>query len=116
MKNRVTISGYGLGFLILFSILSQSLHTFRHLAEHMSEKHCDHKYAAENQFSHSHNDNDRCETCDYIFSAAALAIPQSFSVSTAAVIPTYIYGLAPAHISFFSGSQFFHRGPPVFIV
>ena len=115
MKSRI-FSGYAMGLLVLFSILSQSLHTFRHLADHMSEKHCDHKYAAENEFSHSHHNDDHCDACDYIFSVAALTVPQSFSISQSAAFPAYIAGTQSKHISFFSGSQFLHRGPPAFIV
>ena len=46
MKGKYSVVSLFFGLAILFAILLQSLHSYHHIEVALSEKHCNHKYAA----------------------------------------------------------------------
>ena len=117
MKNRATFSGFSLAVLVLLSILTQSVHNLEHLAKFYQEEHCDHHYALnKNEISHSHNDIEHCDTCDFTFGPGYIGIEDHLAQGIPSELPAYIFGFATSNKDFFSGSRSLHRGPPSFIV
>lgn len=113
MKMNKLISSLSLVVTVLFSILFQSVHTYEHLAQQLSEKHCDHKYnVSGTEITHQHHKAEHCDLCHFVF--GNYISPKDFSYqlySNIEEIP-YFFTESEMFISF-SGSLYYLRGPPV---
>lgn len=117
MNQKVNIFSFSLLGALLFAITFQSVHSFEHLVEQLSTKHCAHKYDhSHTVISHSHTDFDHCFACEYSFNNFTFTdfitfeIPFSIEHNT---ISLFGYG---EKLVFFSGSVVNSRGPPAYIV
>ncbi len=109
MKKKIAIVNLYLMMAVLFTILFQSLHTYRHLVVDYFDKTevCHH---AHDGFSHQHTDDD-CSVCDFHF---------WFYIKPDVLTHRFDFPIKPvpylvqeqAQISTFSGSLFSYRGPP----
>lgn len=99
---------------ILFSILFQALHSYEHHSE-LAENHCDHIYNKDKtEVSHSHHIAEHCVVCNFNFS--------SFTTTAFYVIQFHKNNLEShfslfyleKQFSFFKGSLFRLRAPPLF--
>ena len=109
MKKKFAIVNMYLMMAVLFTILFQSLHTYRHLvADYLEEpQECTHSHEG---LSHSH-DADDCSVCDFTF--WYYIKPPIFNYRFDIPLKPVPYILQEvAHVSSFSGSLFSHRGPP----
>lgn len=109
------ISGYSFVFTlaVLVSMLFQSLHKYEHIAQQLPEKHCAHKKIAAGEITHQHYYLDFCGTCDFKVSHFVVF---GFPTITSDLTPSYSnpsFFSSEQLISFFKGSQFSLRGPPL---
>jgi len=109
MKKKLAILNLYLMSAVLFTILFQSLHTYRHLvADYFDETEvCHHSHDG---VSHQHSE-ESCSICDFHFwfytQPEVLTYRFDFPIKP---VP-YLYQ-EQALITTFSGSLFSHRGPP----
>jgi hypothetical protein len=114
-KNRK--NGFFLAWLILFSILVQSIHSTEHLAEEISRTHCDHEYDnSHNTINHAHDGSATCFTCEFTFSIATTSSQCSFVQGQPLNQTEQLRFFYTSPLKTFTGSLFSHRGPPHFIV
>lgn len=96
------------------AILLQSFHTFQHLEQFVSEKHCHHKYALnKTEINHAHVGFEHCFSCEFTFSSS-LEIKTtliSLKYNSLYLKPTFLN--TSESILFYSGSSFSLRGPPI---
>lgn len=116
MKRRQLITGFSLGLMVLFSILFQSIHSYEHISQQLSEKKCHHNYNDVNgEITHHHDNDDSCLVCHFTF--GSYLSPEKFSFqfyNNHGEIP-YFFGFSESVITF-SGSLYALRGPPSAIV
>jgi hypothetical protein len=99
--------------VVLFSILFQSVHTFEHLIEQLSEKKCLHKNRFVSDITHEHDNFDDCFVCEFSFSAyIAFDLNQiSFNKSIDFIKKDSHFFKESNH--FYSGISYSLRGPPI---
>ncbi len=102
-------------FLIVtvwFSILFSSFHGYTHFLEQISEKHCEHKAYSKFQITHQHHKLENCFLCKFSFSFDIASDSIDFTVQkTDNFLVLFFYHKEQP--SFFSGSHFGLRGPPM---
>ena len=115
VKKRFAIFNAVFATALLFSMLFQSLHSFEHLTELLSEKQCHHKYASPHEITHQHHNFDHCFVCDFTF--GSFIWPESFSYQLHFVKTgtPYLFSETGIIISDFRSTNPL-RGPPSFIV
>lgn len=117
MKKKFAILNFTMGFVVLFAILFQSIHSFEHLAKQFSEKTCHHKYVKHKyELNHSHHDGEKCFVCEFTFSNYFPAEIQSFVFAKTVVSTQYSVSYSKEITQYFKGSLFALRAPPGFIV
>ncbi|WP_333693250.1 hypothetical protein [Flavobacterium sp.] len=109
MKKKLAQLNLYLMSAVLFTILFQSLHTYRHLvADYLEIPEVCHQ--SHHDFSHQHSE-DACSICDFHFwyyiQPEVLTYRLDFPVKP---IPYFV--VKQDWVSRFSGSLFSHRGPP----
>ena len=98
---------------VLFAMLFQTIHSYEHLYKQLTEKHCDHKYTAnEKQITHSHAVDNNCPICHFTFSTFILNSfhPFSFHKQNVTALKVLFYNKVSS--TFFKGSLFALRAPP----
>ncbi len=113
MKKKFAIINFLLGFVVLFSILFQSLHSYEHLAKQISEKHCYHKITANGQITHQHHNFDKCLICEVTFSHFTTTEFYAFKVKKTFTPSRYSLFYSKEISQFFKGSLFALRAPPI---
>ena len=106
--------GFGFANIILVAFVLQSVHSYEHLRKVFTEKQCHHIYAKNKTvIGHKHLELDHCFSCEFTFSNA-INTPNSkqkceFNSANHKLqfVTTFDYN------SFFNGSSFFLRGPPI---
>ncbi|MWB95829.1 hypothetical protein GON26_15795 [Flavobacterium sp. GA093] len=116
MNKKQLIVSVSLALTILFSILFQSVHSYEHVAQQLSEKHCHHQYdEKQGGITHQHDNYDLCYVCHFAFGSSI--IPETFSfrfITFHKEIP-YFFTIQE-NIILFSENAYLLRGPPVVIV
>lgn len=116
MKKKQFITSISLALMVLFSILFQSIHSYEHISQQLSEKKCHHNYNdANGEITHQHDNDDSCFVCHFVF--GSYLNPEKFSFqffSNHQEIP-YFFGFSESIVSF-PGSSYTLRGPPSAIV
>lgn len=114
MKRKLLLTNALMGLMILFAILFQSFHSFEHLVKQFSEKKCHHIYNADKtEFTHSHNGLEKCFVCEFALSSSIkvetlkIALEHNSSYYKPSFLSTF------ESISFYNGSSFSLRGPPI---
>lgn len=114
MKGKYSVVSLFFGLAILFAILLQSLHSFHHIEEALSEKHCNHKYAVnKTEVSHSHHDSDHCFVCEFTLSSCSQTKLDDYSLNIRSLFKKVTFFHSTENISFFSGCIYSLRGPPL---
>lgn len=117
MNKKINIFSFSLLGALLFAITFQSVHSFEHLVEQLTTKHCAHKYDhSHTVISHSHTDFDNCFVCEYSFNNFTFTDFITFEIPFSIVhntISLFGYG---EKLVFFFGSVVNSRGPPTYIV
>jgi hypothetical protein len=116
VKKHSSIIQFLCGAAVLFAILFQSFDSLGHLEQQFSQKHCNHKYAAnQNEIGHSHHDIEKCFACEFTFSHFTASDIFSFTYKIPLLHQGYTISKSREITQFFRGSLFSHRGPPAFI-
>ena len=100
--------------MVISAILLQSFHSFHHLEQFVTEKHCHHKYALnKTEIGHAHEGFDHCFICEFTFSSSvdvtSVVMPKEYNL----FYNKLSFLLTSENISFYSGSSFSLRGPPI---
>ncbi|AOZ98961.1 hypothetical protein [Flavobacterium commune] len=114
MKKKFIIINVLLSMAVLFSILFQSVHAYGHHSEQIVAKYSHQHSKNKTDINNNHSVSEKCFSCDFSFS--------SFTTTDFYVFPFYKNNLVKASISlfhqqspsFFKGSLFSLRGPPIF--
>ncbi|WP_243416230.1 hypothetical protein [Flavobacterium sp. HTF] len=116
MKKRILLINLLMSFTVLFAMLFQTVDSYGHIYKQITEKHCDHKYDAnQKQITHSHNAENNCHVCHFAFSTF---IPLNFKPLFFHEISTetsFVFFYTKTDSTFFKGSLFALRAPPVLV-
>lgn len=116
MKRKLQLLNFGMGLIVLFAILFQSVHSFEHLAKQLSEKQCHHKYHShKTEINHSHHNFDKCFVCEFAFSSYISLNKTASFKENKEIVSKYTFEYSKEIFSSFKGSLFSLRAPPVFI-
>ena len=116
MKKKFVIVNSFLTLAVLFTMLFQSVHSYEHLVQQLSQKECQHKYTSKQEITHQHHNFDHCYVCSFTISnfISTAISPIEFKKTT---IPSgYSSSKSREITQFFKGSLFALRAPPSFIV
>lgn len=115
MKKKILIINLLMSFTVLFAMLFQTIHSYEHIYKQITEKHCDHKYAAnQKQITHSHSVENNCPVCHFTFSSFVPNSFQALSFHKASVETSCTVFYSKTVSAFFKGSLFALRAPPLF--
>ena len=112
MKGKLHFLNVLLGLAVLFAVLFQPIHTIEHLAKQFSEESCIHKYAEGATLNHIHY-WEKCQVCDFALSPTIENKTAVFSFEKPVFYNKAMYFPTSENISFFNGSFFSLRGPPI---
>ena len=113
MKRKYSIGSFLFGLIVFLAILLQSVHSFHHLDEAFATKECHHNYSeSTSQITHSHH-FDHCFACEFTFSSAVDTFHKATNSKINFVNSKVFFFVASNDISFFKGSSFLLRGPPI---
>jgi hypothetical protein len=115
MKKKRIIINVFLSMTVLFSILFQSIHSYEHNSEQNPAKLSNQPHSKNKvETSNKHNVSEKCFICNfnfYSFTTAAFFVFQFHLNSTVRTVPLFF---SHQHSSFFTGSFFSLRAPPLF--
>lgn len=98
---------------VLFAMLFQTIHSYEHVYRQLTEKHCDHKYAAhEKQITHSHTVENNCPVCHFSFSTFISNSFYTLSFHKVNQVISTVFFYKTVTSIFFKGSLFALRAPP----
>jgi hypothetical protein len=99
---------------VLFTILFQSIHSYEHHSEQITAK-LSHKHLSKNKAEISKNNSipEKCATCDFNFSSFTTTDFFVFQIHKNGTVTTFYSFLYHQQSSFFAGSLFSLRGPPL---
>lgn len=104
---------FAMSCTVLIAILGHSVHTAGHLIEDFG-KHCDHQYnTGKTEITHAHHAFEKCFECEFTLSGFVKPDPLTFNTCTQVDFPEYNRAGSGEIVSFFCGSLFLHRGPPL---
>lgn len=113
MKRKYSIGSFLFGLIVFFAILLQSVHSFHHVEEAFAAKECHHDYSENtSQITHSHH-FDHCFACEFTFSSAVGTFHKVANLKVNFINSKVFFFVTFNDISFFKGSSFLLRGPPV---
>jgi len=116
MKKKILIINLLISFTVLFAMLFQTIHSYEHIYKQITEKHCNHKYtASQKQITHSHSVENNCSVCHFAFSTFIPNSFQALSFHKVSVETSGIVFYTKAVSTFFKGSLFALRAPPLFV-
>lgn len=114
MKKKFIIINVLLSMAVLFSILFQSVHAYGHHSEQITER-LSHQHHSKNkaEISNNHSVHEKCFTCDFSFSLFTTTDFYVLSFHKNSAVTTIYSFLSHQHSSFFAGSLFSLRAPPL---
>jgi hypothetical protein len=96
-------------------MLFQSVHSYEHLAQQLSEKKCHHRYSSKQEITHQHHNIDHCFVCTFKMSSFVASTFNCFKFQNTTITSGYTFFESKEIAQFFKGSLFALRAPPVFI-
>jgi hypothetical protein len=116
IKKKLALSNLLLVAAVLFSMLFQSMDSYRHMEEQRLERHCHHTHArGQEEFTHQHHGFDKCSVCEFTLHNFLSPEVTTFHPQQAFRAIPYFFTAVETPTSF-SGSTYSLRGPPCFIV
>lgn len=116
MKKKNVILSLSFAIMVLSAIVLQSVHSFHHLEQFLTEKHCDHHYNDNNpEIGHAHSDLDDCFVCEFAFSSVVETPAFSFNTQNFHTYFTVYFFCKQQSYSTFSGCLFADRAPPILL-
>lgn len=117
MKKKYFLISQFFGYIVLFAIVLQSVHSIHHLEKAFVEKQCHHNYSKSGaEITHAHHNLDHCFVCEFTFSTAVNVCFFSFGYKKPVVVTSYSFFHSREITQYFKGSLFALRAPPSFIV
>jgi hypothetical protein len=116
MKKKFVIVNSFLVLAVLFAMLFQSVHSYEHLSQQLSEKKCHHKYTSSKEITHQHHNFDHCIICNFTLSSFVDLDISHFEFKKITIPSGYTFFKSREITQFFKGSLFALRAPPIFIV
>jgi len=114
MKKKFIIINVLLSMAVLFAILFQSIHSYEHHSEQLTEKHCHHDHSKnKTELTHGHSIAEKCFTCDFNFSSFTTTEFFVFQIHKNSAVKTFTSFISQQSSSFFAGSLFSLRAPPL---
>lgn len=115
MKKKIFIINVLLSMAVLFSILFQSVHSCNHFSEKFKEN-FSHFHLSKNKadITDHHSFFEKCTVCDFNFSSFTTINFLVFTFYKNNVVKAVVFFLSTPFFSFFKGSLYSLRGPPVF--
>ena len=116
MKKQFAIINISLMITVLFAMLFQSLHSYEHLIQNLSEQKCHQKHIGSGtQLTHQHYNSEHCFACEFTFSSFIPSELFTFYFKKATIVYGYSFFNSKEIINYFKGSLFALRAPPIFI-
>jgi hypothetical protein len=114
MKRKYIIVSFVFAWSVLVAILIQSAHSFHHIHEEISKEKCFHNQTNNKaELTHSH-ENEHCFVCEFTLINGNLKQLDSYSLSKILKFEKKSNLSFETNHSFFKGSLFSYRGPPLF--
>ena len=98
---------------VLLSMLFQSLHKYKHIAQQLSEVQCVHKKNSAAEITHQHHSFDFCGVCDYKLSGFTFPVLPHFELNSLELYLNNTDFKSFEITQFFKGSLFALRAPPL---
>jgi len=115
MKKKVIIINVLLSMAVLFSILFQAIHSYEHHSEQLAAKHYSHPHSKnKTEISNLHKIQEKCVVCHFNFSSSTIPTFSVFRFYENKLVPHYPKFYFQKNYSFFKGSLFSLRAPPIF--
>lgn len=112
-KKKILIINLLMSLTVLFAMLFQTIHSYEHLYQQLTEKHCNHKYSAnEKQITHSHELENNCSVCHFTFSTFITGSFPTFSFHKINFTSLKVLFYNKVSCTFFKGGLFALRAPP----
>ena len=103
--------------MIMSAILLQSFHSYHHLEQFITEKHCHHNYAQnKTEINHSHHNFEHCFVCEFALGNYTPTSFFTFDFKKIVVHTSCDISYSKEITHYFKGSLFALRAPPSFIV
>ncbi|KDN56542.1 hypothetical protein [Flavobacterium seoulense] len=115
MKKKYTIINVFLALAVLFSILFQSIHAYEHHSEQIAAKYSQQHSKNKTDINNDHSVSEKCFSCDFSFSSFTTHDFYVFSFHKNNVVKTSVSLFFEKSTSFFTGSLFALRAPPIFL-
>ncbi|MBP6550435.1 MAG: hypothetical protein KA208_04345 [Flavobacterium sp.] len=116
MKKKFVIVNFFLAVAVLFAMLFQSVHSFEHLEQQLSEKKCHHSHTSKHEITHQHHDFEHCFVCNFTIGSFIASDIHHFEFQKISIPSGYSFFKSSEITQFFKGSLFALRAPPSFIV
>ena len=116
MKRNYAVLSLLCSFLVLGAIALQAVHSFHHLEQFVTTKHCHHKYALnKTEINHSHHDFDHCFVCEFALSNYTPYQHYAYTFKKPTVHQAYTFAYSKQITQSFRGALFALRAPPLVI-
>lgn len=116
MKKKIILINFFMSLTVLFAMLFQTVHSYEHVYRQLTEKQCEHQYVdGQKQITHLHAVDSNCPVCHFAFSTF---IPNSFQALffyKVSFETAYVFYDTKVTSTFFKGSLFALRAPPVLV-
>ena len=117
MKNKISLLSLSFTIIIMGALLLQSFHSFHHLEQFVTGKHCHHKYASsKTDINHAHESFDHCFVCEFAVSTYIPTHFYSIDFLKKEVPTSYTFCYSKEITQSFRGALFSLRAPPRVIV
>lgn len=114
MKKKSILVSLSFAILILVAILVQSIHSYEHFASAKKEEKCHHNHNSnKTEINDLHLKSHHCFVCEFTFSPLLEINNNTISLYYSTIYYKLNYFNTSKNNSFFNGSSFFLRGPPV---
>ncbi|WP_281234096.1 hypothetical protein [Flavobacterium gelatinilyticum] len=114
MKRKIVVVNLLVSFAVLFAMLFQTVHSYEHLFKQLAHKHCEHNYTpGQKEITHAHSAENNCPVCHFAFSSFIPNSFQTFSFTEISTETLCLFLYTKVSTSFFKGSLFALRAPPV---
>ena len=114
MKKKFIIINVLLSMAVLFSTLFQSIHSYEHHSEKLLAKQCQHQHSKnKTEVTHGHSVIEKCFICHFSFSSFTKSEFFAFQFHINSAVKAGVSFLSQQFSSYFKGSFFSLRAPPV---
>ncbi|MDR7211447.1 hypothetical protein [Flavobacterium piscis] len=114
-KKKFIIINVLLSMSVLFSILFQFIHSYEHHSEQLAAKRYHHYSKNKTEISNNHSISEECFTCDFSFSSFTTSDFDVFQFHKNNALIHFSLFHFQEYSSFFKGSHFLLRAPPLFL-